>query len=554
MTYDYGFNNWNNGQTVNQTDMNTNSSDVYQRLTVVDYPIPFITSGLQVTNISGSGLATVSAGTCVDIPFSQSDNPDLPQDNLQAIGYMPSSLTVQITASVAEFGFIVLRQTTTPLVPAQRLYTIVSTLVYISGTSTAYPAVQPHDVVLAGIVVTGTTPSLVYTLDLSPRDIDMISYQQSLSGVQYNNNAQFEQWDSGTGPITIPPDTETLTANFWYVKSDGAEDLTAQRAALSSGERALVNNSPVYALEVQRTVAEGSGGATDLIYQSLNPYYLLNNRYVTYSVWLKNTSAAAVTGNFYTVFDNGNGSQGAVASPAQPFSVPNDSVYHLYTFTFWLSPNLGGGTVNSAANFIYPILGITSTEAIYTLFITEDNCALGSFYIPSSRQEFGTMARQNADAVKITGGSINGTDIGDEVPGGGVFSQAYDNGGTPTASNQLTNLDYVDQQIATATEVKAMLTGNTNGTSPTIAYSKNIATFTHLSTGVYGITFTTPLISAEYVPLLTLGYNSITSALNYRLTIIDASKTVNGFEFEIQDASDALVDNALPTYLAVFYG
>lgn len=165
-----------------------------------------------------------------------------------------------------------------------------------------------------------------------------------------------------------------------------------------------------------------------------------------------------------------------------------------------------------------------------------------------------TIASQSPNAVAIEGGNINNTDIGSGGAAGGVFTQAYDDGSAPVDSNQLTNKDYVDSQVASATEIKAMLTGNTNGTSPTITYSKNIATFTHLSTGVYGVTFTTPIVSAEYVPILTFGYNSITGLLNYRFTVIDSSKTINGFEFEIQDATDALVDNALPVYFVIFYG
>lgn len=63
----------------------------------------------------------------------------------------------------------------------------------------------------------------------------------------------------------------------------------------------------------------------------------------------------------------------------------------------------------------------------------------------------GTLANQNANAVNVSGGAINDTVIGLATPAAAAFTKAVDSGAAPTAASQLTNKQYVDGTLTPGT-------------------------------------------------------------------------------------------------------
>lgn len=57
------------------------------------------------------------------------------------------------------------------------------------------------------------------------------------------------------------------------------------------------------------------------------------------------------------------------------------------------------------------------------------------------------MAFQNANAIDVSGGTIDGTAIGNTTPSSGKFTSAYDSGAVPTLPNQLVNLAFVQSLV-----------------------------------------------------------------------------------------------------------
>jgi hypothetical protein len=80
--------------------------------------------------------------------------------------------------------------------------------------------------------------------------------------------------------------------------------------------------------------------------------------------------------------------------------------------------------------------------------LAETNIAIASTQVSG----LGTMSTQNANAVAITGGAVNGTTIGASTPAAGTFTAVAATTGTvstaPTAATDIANKQYVDGLVA----------------------------------------------------------------------------------------------------------
>jgi len=170
-------------------------------------------------------------------------------------------------------------------------------------------------------------------------------------------------------------------------------------------------------------------------------------------------------------------------------------------------------SVSNAATFAVsptaptPTTGDNTTKVATTAFVTSATSGLG------------TMASQNATAVAITGGTINGVTgtaagltVGNATNAtNATTTTALSSGGTiasdVTATTQSTGDNstkvattaYVQNQINNAPQIKAWANfdGTATGTISPRA-SSNIASIVKNATGDYTITFTTTLTDANY--------------------------------------------------------
>jgi hypothetical protein len=132
-------------------------------------------------------------------------------------------------------------------------------------------------------------------------------------------------------------------------------------------------------------------------------------------------------------------------------------------------------------------------------------------FVQTATGTLGTMATQNANAVAITGGTINGvTGTSSGLTAGSATNLLT--GGTiasdVTATTQATNDNstkvattaYVQNQINNTPQIKAWANfdGTASGTISPRA-SSNVASIVKNATGDYTITFTTALTDANYV-------------------------------------------------------
>lgn len=185
-------------------------------------------------------------------------------------------------------------------------------------------------------------------------------------------------------------------------------------------------------------------------------------------------------------------------------------------FVSSLSPTVGSSYPYTQIVLAYVVTGASSITSI------DEDVAIGhrSFDITNS------MMVQQSNDVTITGGEIDDT-----------------NCNTPTTPDQISNKDYVDKGIPVV-----LLRGRSDGT---LTAQRNVTSVTNPATGVYQVNFTTALPNTNYVPLVTLGYDGTTATLNYRFIVLNDSLLTTSFQFEIQDATDAVVNNNLPLYVSV---
>jgi len=377
------YSSWFSGQLVEQVDMLDAMNDLYQRLTLLyaDRPIPYIVSGL-TTTINSTGLVTVAAGNAIDKPFNQSDYAALPGNNLASIGQLAGSGTCQVTAVGPEYGIIVLRQTITPITSGEVLYTIVSNLVYVVGSSSAYPALGLHDIPLVGVITSGITPAQTYLLDYSQRALDQYSYASTIQGIEYFANPHFDNWDNGIGPFTSSSGAFIPTANDWSIFTTAGSSHTAQQYTLADAEQAIVPNTPIYGLQIDR-VTIGSGGDQDGILQVMPNYQTLNGKYVTFSTWIKATAASDLNGVFYLAYGNESIDLTQVVTMGSNPTIIADGQFHLYTLSAWV-PNLittpGAGTSNEIG-----MVFLVDSDIAYTLVMTEAHLVTGKYYIAPVR-------------------------------------------------------------------------------------------------------------------------------------------------------------------------
>jgi hypothetical protein len=88
---------------------------------------------------------------------------------------------------------------------------------------------------------------------------------------------------------------------------------------------------------------------------------------------------------------------------------------------------------NNVSTLVYDVFGVATT-------------------LDEVRKQLGmaTMSYQAANAVKITGGKINGTVIGDEIPAVGRFLRLTLTSLTPATPSEATSKQYVDVSVTSA--------------------------------------------------------------------------------------------------------
>jgi hypothetical protein len=169
-----------------------------------------------------------------------------------------------------------------------------------------------------------------------------------------------------------------------------------------------------------------------------------------------------------------------------------------------------------------PTAGDNTTKVATTAFVTSATSGLG------------TMASQNATAVAITGGTINGvTGTASGLTVGNATTAttattavnvsgtvAATNGGTGLTSagasgNVLTSDGTTWQSTAPPAGVKAWVNFNGSG-STTILASYNVTSVTYVSTGLYTVNFTNALIDANYA---VSGMSTGPTGVQYFMTI-----------------------------------
>ncbi len=378
------FSNWESQQLVTAAEMLLYSNDVYQRLGIMSSIQPFIISGLNVS-ISDVGLVTVTAGSAVSPNMNHSDNPIVPAEGIQAIAVQQSQGTVPVGATGVEFGLIVLRQSLTSIENTPN-YSVDSTLVYLPGSSTAYPEPGINDVPLIGVYTSGTSPSLAYDLDYGKRAVSTETYYQAIQGIDYFQNGSMQLWPFGTSEVQAAAIPVPVCENFSIYSTGLAtpQDFTANRYVLSSEERALVPNSPQYGVTLARATPDATVAAFDCWEQRQGPYWLLNGKTLTRSFWIKATASEILNATLRVGYNPQD------AEIVIPFIHPTqeivaDGVMRLYTFTYAV-PELTDSLGTNGDNYISVKLCFSSIDQTYSAVVCEDHNIGGSFYVQPQSQ------------------------------------------------------------------------------------------------------------------------------------------------------------------------
>jgi hypothetical protein len=115
-------------------------------------------------------------------------------------------------------------------------------------------------------------------------------------------------------------------------------------------------------------------------------------------------------------------------------------------------------------------------------------------FVQTATGTFGTMATQNANAVAITGGTINGV----TGTNAGLTVGTATNATTATTATTATSASSAASGSTLATTTaKAWV--RYNGNSQTVLASYNVSSVTYVTTGTYTINFTTPMANTNYV-------------------------------------------------------
>lgn len=424
---------WIAGQLVTAAQMLSCSNDLYQRFSdmFMDRPLPYIVEGLDISSINGTGLATVTAGFAIDESFTTSEAPYLPGTDLGCLGELVSPDTIQVTSAGAEFGMIVLRQTITPTVSGQTNYTINSALVYVPGTSTAYPAVAKHDIPLAGVITSGVFPALSYTLDLTVRALDEESYVATVKQVSYLQNGSFDNWALGAGPFTIAAGGATeIVADAWSVQNNGVvNSITSEQYVMTTSDYAVVPGSPTYGLQVERLVAEASNNWDEII-QNIPGYRTLNGKYVIFPFSMKSISTSNLSAEVAFSYDSGTLTPVVLDNLTQPLTILSDSAFHNYAVAVAI-PTITTAPTPLFPNFISVRLRVPNNLK-YEIFLASANLCSGKYstpvYAPPITRSFiGAQATGSVTAVP-----------GDNLPHQIVFTTSAINPQGSWSSNEYT--------------------------------------------------------------------------------------------------------------------
>jgi hypothetical protein len=156
----------------------------------------------------------------------------------------------------------------------------------------------------------------------------------------------------------------------------------------------------------------------------------------------------------------------------------------------------------------------------------------------------GTMSTQNAGAVAITGGTIDGTTIGGSVPGAGTFTSVAMTTGTittlPVSGNDIVNRTYADS-IAAGINFHQSVKYATTAALPAVTYANGTggvgATLTANANGaltIDGYTFTSPADNGTRI----LIKNQASQLQNGVYTLTQAGDAVPGTPFILTRATD----------------
>jgi hypothetical protein len=433
MSYAPQISNWDSQQLVTAAEMNLYANDVYQRLGVMEPIKPFILSGFDVS-VNGSGLVTVTAGTGISPDMNHSIDPNVPADGVQVIGALTSQLTVQDTAAGAEYGLVVLRQSLTAISNTPN-FSVTSTLTYLAGSSSAYPSAGINDIVLVGIVYTGSA----YILDYSQRSVSKESYYQSIQGLDYFSNTDFFYWSFGTSAVTALATPVPVCDNWMIYTSALVNPFTAEQYVMSSSERAVVPNSPIYGIQLTRGTADSTSNALDVLEQLATPFWTLNGKILTVNFWAKATASGTLNAAIKVAYTPGNASETSITYISPTQVLIEDSTFHLYTYTIYigeLTDDLGAYD----DNYIAVKICLSSVNQTYTVVIAEAHNCGGALYVrPQTtrtqdikpfwsgdiKQSYSAFGPNALDWLAMDDGTIGSQDSGASSYSGLGVAQAY---------------------------------------------------------------------------------------------------------------------------------
>lgn len=132
----------------------------------------------------------------------------------------------------------------------------------------------------------------------------------------------------------------------------------------------------------------------------------------------------------------------------------------------------------------------------------------------------GTLANQNANAIAATGGTIDNVAIGLNIPAAAVFTKAVDNGAPPTLASQLTNKSYVDGTV----DAESIIFPNRQ----IIKQGVGMWLDNNQTSGSTIITFATPFPNAIRSVLI-IGEGEVNTTTHGHPVAVAANKTNTGF-------------------------
>lgn len=473
-------------QKVQYTEMNDPFNNLYNNIDQLysNRTLPIIISGLGITIDSG-GTVTAQAGVVVSDPYTDTDDALLPASGVNVYATLDSSDTVAVTASGAEYGWILLQEILTPINGTTAGggsivvgFTITTSLVYQAGSSSAYPVTRPpHSTILAGVITTGTGP-FNYQLDFGQRNEDDTVNQQTIRESHLLSEPNISTYFADNPEIITAGTTVQLSNNWYGVVDSDSNTTNFSPVTLTLSQAQTMPNSPITAISISRsaTTVTGSEG----LRQPIKNIDQISNKWITLSLETYLLSASTTIDIVLRVVQND------VVIYTTPETIPISVMagFQLSYKSFYI-PSTIFSTLTNSDTFALDVVVYAPTTA-YTIQLTQIYIVSGDrFYLPSSPLIDQNSFTDPNGASRIE--TISGKNL--QILSPAVLVRTTSSAGTPITYD-------ADQAI-------------------------NIASVTHPDAGEYVVTYANPLKSATYTPFATV-------LENYPVTISVTTMTANG--------------------------